>query len=128
MVRPTGIELVSSAPQADTLSIELWALKSDGCCSFLLPYYSNIFVFTFQLNLCFSYSRRKNAYLLYYFYCFSRLLNCYNENMKEEKTGTYVYDKKSGKMVKISDRIPSVKKSGGHCCGGCCGHCGCHED
>ena len=25
----TGIELVSSAPQADTLSIELWALKSD---------------------------------------------------------------------------------------------------
>lgn len=29
MVRPTGIELVSSAPQADTLSIELWALKSD---------------------------------------------------------------------------------------------------
>ena len=29
MVRPTGIELVSSAPQADTLSIELWALKSE---------------------------------------------------------------------------------------------------
>ena len=27
-VRPTGIELVSSAPQADTLSIELWARKS----------------------------------------------------------------------------------------------------
>ena len=27
-MRPTGIELVSSAPQADTLSIELWARKS----------------------------------------------------------------------------------------------------
>ena len=28
VLRPTGIELVSSAPQADTLSIELWARKS----------------------------------------------------------------------------------------------------
>ena len=49
MVRPTGIELVSSAPQADTLSIELWALKSDfSFADFLLPNYFNIFVFTFQ--------------------------------------------------------------------------------
>lgn len=29
MVRPTGIELVSPAPQAGALSIELWARKSD---------------------------------------------------------------------------------------------------
>ncbi len=56
------------------------------------------------------------------------LANCYNKSMKDEKTGTYVYDKKLGKMVKISDRIPSVKKSGGSCCGGCCGHCGCHDE
>ena len=27
-MRPTGIELVSPAPQAGALSIELWALKS----------------------------------------------------------------------------------------------------
>lgn len=44
--------------------------------------------------------------------------------MKESATGTYVYDKKLGKMVKVSDRIPSCQKSsGGHCCGNCC----CHE-
>lgn len=48
--------------------------------------------------------------------------------MKEEKTGTYVYDKKLGKVVKVSDRIPSVNKSGEHACGGCCGRCGCHDD
>lgn len=36
MVRPTGIELVSSAPQADTLSIELWAQKKDICNAELL--------------------------------------------------------------------------------------------
>ncbi len=44
MVRPTGIELVSSAPQADTLSIELWALKTDIFTTcFLLLIYFNIF-------------------------------------------------------------------------------------
>lgn len=40
-------------------------------------------------------------------------------------TGTYVFDKKLGKLVKVSDQIPSCKKgSSAHsCCGGCCcGH------
>ena len=45
MVRPTGIELVSSAPQADTLSIELWALKSDLLRQF--SYYLIILTFLF---------------------------------------------------------------------------------
>ena len=45
MVRPTGIELVSSAPQADTLSIELWALKSDLVLRF--PHYPIILTFLF---------------------------------------------------------------------------------
>ncbi|WP_428073714.1 hypothetical protein [Candidatus Avelusimicrobium aviculae] len=48
--------------------------------------------------------------------------------MKENNTGTYVYDKKLGKMVKISSCVPSVSKQGkGHVCHGCCGHCR-HED
>ena len=101
MVRPTGIELVSSAPQADTLSIELWALKSDLVLRF--SHYPIILTFF-------------------------RFTNCYNKHKKEEKTGTYVYDKKLGKMVKVSDRIPSVHKAAHSCCGGCCGHCGCHDD
>lgn len=39
-------------------------------------------------------------------------------------TGTYVFDKKLGKLVKISDQIPSCKKGAAHhCCGECCcGH------
>lgn len=40
-------------------------------------------------------------------------------------TGTYVFDKKLGKLVKVSDKIPSCKKGAGahHCCGACgCGH------
>jgi len=51
----------------------------------------------------------------------------------ESKTGRYVYDKKLGKLVKISDDIPGLKKggsepgcpagSGGH---HCCGDCHCH--
>jgi hypothetical protein len=53
---------------------------------------------------------------------------------KETKTGRYVYDKKLGKVVKVSDDIPGLKKSGGaegescpmnpgaHKCNGCCGH------
>lgn len=50
----------------------------------------------------------------------------------ETKTGRYVYDKKLGKVVKISDEIVGIKKnssSGGdscpmrHTCGGGCG-CG----
>ncbi|MDD7502326.1 MAG: hypothetical protein PUK74_04770 [Elusimicrobia bacterium] len=47
--------------------------------------------------------------------------------MNEQKTGTYVYDKKTGKMVKVSDRIPSVSKGKGHTCGAGCGCC-CHGD
>ncbi len=48
--------------------------------------------------------------------------------MKENNTGTYVYDKKLGKMVKVSSCIPSLnKKEGAHVCHGCCGHCH-HED
>ncbi len=53
----------------------------------------------------------------------------------ETKTGRYVYDKKLGKVVKISDEIVGIKKgssqaegscpmnTGGHSCGGGCG-CG----
>ncbi|MCX5793136.1 MAG: hypothetical protein NTY45_13110 [Elusimicrobia bacterium] len=52
----------------------------------------------------------------------------------ETKTGRYVYDKKLGKVVKVSDDIPGLKKSGSgegdscpmnpgaHKCNGCCGH------
>lgn len=43
-------------------------------------------------------------------------------------TGTYIYDKKLGKVVKISDRVPGVHKAEGHVCNGCCGHCACHDD
>lgn len=40
-------------------------------------------------------------------------------------TGTYVFDKKLGKLVKVSDKIPSCKKGSSHtCCGECC--CGRH--
>jgi hypothetical protein len=51
----------------------------------------------------------------------------------ESRTGRYVYDKKLGKVVKISDEIVGIKKgsapaeggcpmnSGGHSCGGGCG-------
>jgi len=56
-------------------------------------------------------------------------------NKKESATGRYVYDKKLGKVVKVSDDIPGLKKGGsaqggscpmnpgGHTCGGGCG-CG----
>lgn len=124
MVRPTGIELVSSAPQADTLSIELWALKSDFVSR--INYYLIILTFLFAVfngfykNL---FLRRKSIYLLYHFSCCINTPNCYNNSMNEAKTGTYVYDKKLGKVVKVSDRVPSVKKSAGHICGGCCGCC-----
>jgi len=57
------------------------------------------------------------------------------ENKKaDNKTGRYVYDAKLGKVVKVSDDIPGLKKGGskpagcpmnpgGHQCGGGCG-CG----
>ena len=48
--------------------------------------------------------------------------------MSQNNTGTYVYDKKLGKIVKVSDRIPSAKGQKEHHCGGCCGHCACHGD
>lgn len=53
---------------------------------------------------------------------------------KESATGRYVYDKKLGKVVKVSDEVPGLKKAGsaesgtcpvnpgGHKCNGCCGH------
>jgi hypothetical protein len=58
------------------------------------------------------------------------------EATKEAATGRYVYDKKLGKVVKVSDDIPGLKKGGsggdaggtcpmnpgGHTCNGCCGH------
>lgn len=53
----------------------------------------------------------------------------------EKSTGRYVYDKKLGKVVKVSDDVPGLKKGGGgqagggcpmnpggHTCNGCCGH------
>lgn len=55
------------------------------------------------------------------------------ETKQETKTGRYVYDKKLGKVVKVSDEIPGLKKGsssepgscpmnpGGHSCGGGCG-------
>ncbi|MBR4355456.1 MAG: hypothetical protein IKP96_02640 [Elusimicrobiaceae bacterium] len=47
-------------------------------------------------------------------------------------TGTYIYDKKLGKVIKISGRVPSLQTEAtqqhSHVCSGCCGHCGCHED
>lgn len=58
------------------------------------------------------------------------------ETVKEAATGRYVYDKKLGKVVKVSGDIPGLKKGGsseppgggcpinpgGHACKGCCGH------
>ncbi len=40
-------------------------------------------------------------------------------------TGTYIYDKQLGKLVKVSNKIPSCKK--GRSAHACCGHCCCHE-
>lgn len=51
----------------------------------------------------------------------------------DSKTGKYVYDAKLGKVVKVSEDIPGLKKGsaapegcpinpGGHKCNGCCGH------
>ncbi|HCC48101.1 MAG TPA: hypothetical protein DEQ38_08325 [Elusimicrobia bacterium] len=55
------------------------------------------------------------------------------EKKVETKTGKYVYDAKLGKVVKVSDEVPGLKKGagasdtcpinpGGHKCNGCCGH------
>ena len=52
---------------------------------------------------------------------------------KETTSGRYVYDKKLGKVVKVSDDIPGLNKAGAagdscpmnpgaHKCNGCCGH------
>lgn len=58
------------------------------------------------------------------------------ENHKDEKrnkTGRYVYDKKLNKVVKVSDEIVGIKKSGSSSdlpstppcsSGGCCPSCG----
>ncbi|MDA8242516.1 MAG: hypothetical protein M0025_00130 [Elusimicrobia bacterium] len=57
------------------------------------------------------------------------------DTKKNAATGKYVYDAKLGKVVKVSDDIPGLKKGGspqggscpmnpgGHVCGGGCG-CG----
>ena len=57
------------------------------------------------------------------------------EKKPETMTGRYIYDKKLGKVVKISDEVVGLKKGGssfegacpmnkgGHSCGGGCG-CG----
>lgn len=37
-------------------------------------------------------------------------------------TGTYIIDKKTGKLVKISDRATTVKAQNHTCCGDCCCH------
>lgn len=45
-------------------------------------------------------------------------------NKNEKSTGRYVYDKKTKKVVKISDEITSVSQpEPGGDCGGCCGNC-----
>ncbi|MDD6173914.1 MAG: hypothetical protein ACI352_06775 [Elusimicrobiaceae bacterium] len=40
--------------------------------------------------------------------------------MENNNTGKYVFDKKTGKVVKISDEVPSLSKKE-HSCGPCCG-------
>lgn len=56
-----------------------------------------------------------------------------DEKKSSGKTGKYVYDAKLGKVVKVSDEVPGLKKGsgaqgscpinpGGHKCNGCCGH------
>ncbi|WP_428066915.1 hypothetical protein [Candidatus Proelusimicrobium volucris] len=44
--------------------------------------------------------------------------------MTNNNTGRYVFDKKTGKVIKISDDVPSLNKKDHHCdsCCGCCGH------
>ena len=91
MVRPTGIELVSSAPQADTLSIELWALKSDfSDADYQLHNYFNIFVLTFQffLQKCFVFffSHRNYSLLYIYYIIFSPDISAQTAIIKLWKT------------------------------------------
>jgi hypothetical protein len=39
---------------------------------------------------------------------------------KINNTGTYIYDKKAGRVIKVSDAVPPYKKDKGHtCCNGC---------
>lgn len=47
------------------------------------------------------------------------------EEKKENATGKYVYDKKTGKLVKVSDRATSGKKDGGSDSPSSCGSGGC---
>jgi len=47
------------------------------------------------------------------------------EQKKENKTGRYVYDKKTGKVVKISDEIVGVKKGSTKKNENSCGFGGC---
>ena len=41
--------------------------------------------------------------------------------MNTNKSGTYKFDPKTGKVVKVSDKVPSCSSKGGHP-GGCCCH------
>lgn len=70
MVRPTGIELVSSAPQADTLSIELWARKS------LRNITAN---FDYSIILTFFLNNFKNFSLITQLFVYSIILRFYNK-------------------------------------------------
>lgn len=53
-----------------------------------------------------------------------------NTDSKEKTTGRYVYDAEQGKVIKVSDEIPALKKAientscpqPHHCCNGCCHH------
>ncbi|MDR0645515.1 MAG: hypothetical protein LBG46_00545 [Elusimicrobiota bacterium] len=48
---------------------------------------------------------------------------------QENKSGTYVFDKKTGRVVKISNEVPSVKKEHKHVCqGNCCRNANCPKD
>jgi|GEM_PF-1376777 len=55
------------------------------------------------------------------------------QDISGKATGSYIYDKESGRMVKVSDEVPGLKKKarrdccssdhdGHHCCGDCCCH------
>ncbi len=37
-------------------------------------------------------------------------------------TGTYIIDKKTGKLVKISERATAIRGQNHTCCGDCCCH------
>jgi hypothetical protein len=52
-------------------------------------------------------------------------INKTDKNETRSTSGTYIYDKAAGKVVKVSDKVPSIKKGEG-CCG-CTGDCPHHH-